>query len=57
MNYLIWDLQTSYGQSGCYFPYMHVLSCVQLFETPWTPVGVMTPVFMEFLGKNTGVGC
>ena len=35
------------------------LSLLQLFATPWAvdhPVSAM-PAFMEFLGKNTGVGC
>ena len=36
----------------------HVLSCGQLFATPWT-VARPTPLFAHgnFPGKNTGVGC
>ena len=33
-----------------------VLSCVQLFATPWT-VPHQAPLPMDFPGKNTGVGC
>ena len=33
-----------------------VLSCVQLFSTPWT-VAHQAPLSMDFLGKNTGAGC
>ena len=32
------------------------LSCVQLFSIPWT-VAHQAPLSIEFLGKNTGVGC
>ena len=32
------------------------LSCVQLFETPWT-VAQQTPLSMEFSRQDTGVGC
>ena len=33
-----------------------VLSCVQLFATPWT-IPHQAPLPMDFPGKNTGVGC
>ena len=33
-----------------------VLSCVQLFLTPWT-VAHQAPLSMDFLSKNTGAGC
>ena len=32
------------------------LSCVQLFETPWTATH-QAPPSMDFPGKSTGVGC
>jgi len=33
-----------------------LLSCVQLFATPWT-AACQAPLSMEFSSKNTGVGC
>ena len=33
-----------------------LLSCVQLFVTPWA-VALQAPLSMEFSGKNTAVGC
>ena len=33
-----------------------MLSCVRLFETPWT-VARQAPVSLDFPDKNTGVGC
>ena len=33
-----------------------VLSCVQLFVTPWT-ITHQDSLSMEFSGKNIGVGC
>ena len=35
---------------------MKLLSCVQLFETPWTGVH-QALLSMEFSGKSTGVDC
>ena len=35
---------------------MKLLSCVQLFATPWT-VAHQAPPSMNFLGKSTRVGC
>ena len=35
---------------------VHALSHVQLLVTPWT-VACQLPLSIEFLGKNTGVGC
>ena len=43
-------------------PYAYVYVCaqslsrVQLFSIPWT-VAHQAPLSIEFLGKNTGVGC
>ena len=39
-----------------YLVVFQVLSCIWLFVTPWT-VAHQAPLFMWFLGKNTGVGC
>ena len=33
-----------------------LLSCVQLFVTPWT-IAHQAPLSMGFSSKNTGVGC
>ena len=38
------------------FSSVQLLSCVQLFATPWI-VPCQAPLFMGFPGKNTGVGC
>ena len=35
---------------------MCVLSHVKLFGMPWT-IACQAPLFMEFSGKNIGVGC
>ena len=36
--------------------HVHLLSCVQLFATPWTEA-CQAPLFMDSPGKNTGMGC
>ena len=43
---------------GFFFAYESVksLSCVRLFVTQWI-IAHQAPLFMEFSGKNTGVGC
>ena len=34
----------------------YMISCVQLFATPWT-VAHQAPLSWDFSGKNTGMGC
>ena len=46
---------TSANMTVHLFPW-YVLSCVRLFETPWT-VACQAPLSMEFPNNNTVVGC
>ena len=55
-NLQLWRLALRSAETKKERKKVTLLSCVQLFVTPWT-VDYQAPPSMGFSGKNTGVGC
>ena len=56
MKYPYFSVLILFAFKSLFLNCVYVLSPLQLFVTPWT-VARPVPLSMEFLGKDTGVGC